>query len=208
MGFRDSWLKHEGNLSCISEVVLTAFDRASVDAGSPVSLLQIGVENGGEMQVWQDVLPQGSTVVGIDPRPECAQLGLPVLTGDPSDATWLRGALRDQWFDLIVCMKGSPEPVWPFLKVGGVCLIVNPSVILITRLFTDMSYERDSWLPAEEVQSMTLFPKVAVLEKRMPKVIPFMDVMTGSHDPVVPAADYIAQGGRWIAKQQKTSNQE
>lgn len=206
MGFYNSWLRHEGNLSCISEAMLVAFDRAVPVDNAPVALLQLGVGNGGEMQVWRDALPDGSTVVGIDSRPECSGLGLPVLIGDINDPTWVRNVLRDQWFDVVVCMSGLPVTVWPFLRIGGVCIAVKPPLPLVKQLVDDLASERDSWLPGEEIQSVTWFPNVAVLEKRIPKVIPFMDVMTGGAAPVVPASDYIAAGGRWIAREQKTSN--
>lgn len=205
MGFYNSWLKHEGNLSCISEAMLVAFDRAVPSSDAPVALLQLGVGNGGEMQVWLDALPAGSTVTGIDARPSCADLDLPVLVGDIADTTWVSNVLRDQWFDVVVCMNGLPVNVWPFLRIGGVCIAVKPPLPLMKQLIDDLSFERDSWLPGEEIQSVTWFPNVAVLEKRIPKVIPFMDVMTGNNDPVVPASEYVAAGGRWIAREQKTS---
>ena len=54
----------------IYEVV---FSRSTA-LGQPIRLLEIGVQNGGSLQVWSKYLPEGSTIVGIDIDPACVRL--------------------------------------------------------------------------------------------------------------------------------------
>jgi cephalosporin hydroxylase len=45
-----------------------------LDAGKPVTLLEIGVQNGGSLQIWKDYLPPGSIVHGMDINERCRSL--------------------------------------------------------------------------------------------------------------------------------------
>ena len=64
----DKWEQYLG----ISESELAPY----MAAGHPISLLEIGVQNGGSLQVWNKYLPPGSQIVGIDINPDCARLEL------------------------------------------------------------------------------------------------------------------------------------
>lgn len=77
-----------------------------ITAGHPVSLLEIGVQNGGSLQVWKKYLPAGSRIVGIDINPACAKLDLDENTtvhiADGTDKAVLDGVLGDLTFDIII----------------------------------------------------------------------------------------------------------
>ncbi|MDR2690534.1 MAG: hypothetical protein LBB76_12375 [Azoarcus sp.] len=45
-----------------------------LEAGKPVTLLEIGVQNGGSLQIWKDYLPPGSIVHGMDINERCRNL--------------------------------------------------------------------------------------------------------------------------------------
>jgi hypothetical protein len=74
--------------------------------GQPIRLLEIGVQNGGSLEVWSKYLPEGSTIVGIDIDPAC--VGLPmgdnisIRIGDPTDPVALDHMLGDARFDVII----------------------------------------------------------------------------------------------------------
>jgi hypothetical protein len=96
--FIDKWEQYIG----IYESELAPF----IIAGQPISLLEIGVQNGGSLQVWKKYLPVGSCVVGIDINPDCAKLELDENTSvhiaDGTDRAALDGVLGDLTFDVII----------------------------------------------------------------------------------------------------------
>jgi len=193
VGYRDTWLNHAGCVSYHSEVVLHAFDREMPTL--PASLLDIGVGNGGSMEVWIDVLPVGSIVTGIDIDPACANLGLPVHIGDVTDEGWLRETLRGQWFDVIVDSTATMSALpWVFLRPGGRLILEGYDIELVSRLVTDVAADQDSWLPTEEIMRVTVYPKVVVIEKRHPRVVPYVDVMVGNFADVTSEDSLIRQG--------------
>ena len=197
MGYRDSWLTHAGNVSRHLEVVLHVFDREIPD--KPLRVLEVGVENGGSLEVWQKCLPEGSEVLGIDVDERCSGLGLPVLTGDVRDATWLREALRGKWFDVIVDSTGTMSPwTWPFLTVGGVLIYEGYETRAMLELAHAVAEDKQSWLPVEEIMRLNLYPGALVIEKRNPRVIPYMNVMVGNFADVTGEAELIRQGCRWV----------
>ena len=77
-----------------------------VASGQPVRLLEIGVQNGGSLQIWSKYLPQRSEIVGIDIDPACAALqidpNVSIRIGDATDPTALDRMLTDTPFDIII----------------------------------------------------------------------------------------------------------
>jgi polyhydroxyalkanoate synthesis regulator phasin len=91
------------------EQYLDVYDREigpMIGLGQPLRLLEIGVQNGGSLQIWSELLPAGSEVVGIDVDPACAKLRFPehvtVLIGDGADPGFLAAALGDGAFDVVI----------------------------------------------------------------------------------------------------------
>lgn len=196
VGYRDQWLRHAGGISHHSEVVLHAFDR-EMPTG-PVSLLHVGVENGGSLEVWRDVLPEGSSVLGLDKDPRCADLPIPVVIADVYDQSSVAAALRGQWFDLIVESGTMSSWTWPFLRPGGRLIFEDYEIEPMMDLVRDVAESRDSWLPVEEIMRVTVFPHVAVVEKRNPRVIPYIRVLVGNFDEVRSEESLRAEGVKRI----------
>lgn len=197
MGYRDTWLTHAGAVSRHSEVVLHAFDRESPT--EPVRMLDVGVENGGSLEVWKACLPEGSTVLGMDSDARCADLGLDVVICDVTDGEAVKGALRGRWFDLIVDSTGAMSPwTWAFLRPGGRLILEDYERLDLMRLVDAVAADGESWLPVEEIMRVTVFPRVAVVEKRYPRVIPYVDVMVGNFADVVPEGDLTGSGVRRV----------
>ena len=108
-GFRERYQTHSGLICDKWEQYIGVYDaelRALLARGQPVRMLEIGVQNGGSLELWAEALPAGSEVIGIDIDPGCATLALPanarVLIGDATDEAFLRSALGDQTFDLVI----------------------------------------------------------------------------------------------------------
>ena len=179
MGYRDRWLNHAGAVSRHYEVALHAFEREIPD--EPISLLEVGVENGGSLEVWRDVLPEGSTVLGVDSDPRCAELGLDVLTVDVLHRDAVKEALRGRWFDVIVDSSGTMTSwTWPFLRAGGRMIFEGYNTEDVQELVEAVAGDRSSWLPVEEIMRISVYPHVTVVEKRNPRVIPYIEIMVGN----------------------------
>lgn len=193
MGYRDRWLGHAGAVSRHYEVVLHAFDRETPT--EPVRVLDVGVENGGSLEVWQDCLPEGSTVLGIDSDPRCADLGLDVLILDVTDRDAVKTALRGQWFDFVVDSTETMSPwTWAFLRPGGRMIFEGYDTERVQKLVRDLAEDDESWLPVEEIMRVTVFPRIVVVEKRNPRVLPYIEIMVGNFADVVPEGTLIESG--------------
>jgi hypothetical protein len=54
------------------------------------------------------------------------------------------------------------------------------------------------WLPTEEVMRVDVFPHVAVVEKRNPRVLPYMEILVGNFCDVVSEAELLGRGIRRV----------
>lgn len=101
--------QHQGHLSDKWEQYLAIYEaylQPRVRTGRPLSLLEIGVQNGGSLQIWTRYLPTGSSVTGVDIDPACATLDLGpdvrIHIADASSAEALQACLGDAGFDVII----------------------------------------------------------------------------------------------------------
>lgn len=197
MGFRFTFLSHEGLVACHSEVVLHAFERTFTD--NPLRMLLVGVGNGGSVEIWRKCLPEGSEVVAIDENPECWDLPIDVKVGPVHDKAWLLRTLGRPLFDVIIDSTGSASGrVWPWLKVGGVFIIERYKPERVRELIEAMNNDLNTWLPFEEIMCVTQFPVIALVEKRNPRVVPYLDIIVGSSAPIVPEAVYSQRGAKRV----------
>lgn len=100
---------HRGRIADKWEQYLPIYDAELErfrETGVPVRLLEIGVQNGGSLEIWRKFLPHGSSVVGVDINPICASLrfdrDITVLTANAADHRSLESALGDRVFDVII----------------------------------------------------------------------------------------------------------
>lgn len=97
---------------------------------SRLSLLEIGVQNGGSLETWAEYFPYANHIVGIDIDPKCGELKfddprIRVVVGDASKVE------LDQTFQIIID-DGSHKSDdiianfkhwWPKLKSGGLYIV-------------------------------------------------------------------------------------
>ncbi len=204
MGFRATWLKHDGFLSVHSEDFLHLIDRLIPD--KPLNLLLIGVGNGGSVQVWRQVLAEESTVTSIDVDPRTADLGLDIKVTDLRNNADIKKVLSGSWFNVIIDSTGDFMPaVWPFLIPGGVFIVDHYNKNILTKLVKDIAADRDSHLPTEEIMSVTVFPNVVGIEKRNPRVVPYLEIITGKEDPIIDENFYQNRGAKRVTPSPQTA---
>ncbi|MDR2260622.1 MAG: class I SAM-dependent methyltransferase [Azoarcus sp.] len=81
---------------------------AHLDAGRPLALLEIGVQNGGSLEIWEKYLPPGSEIHGMDIDPKCRELDFGAHSrirfhhGSAADADTVSRLFTAQKFDIIV----------------------------------------------------------------------------------------------------------
>ena len=103
--------------------------------GTAPTVLEIGVFHGGSLRLWQRYFGAGTTVVGIDIDPRCADLGgedIHVRIGDQSDIEFLARVCEEFGpFDIVID-DGSHLPrhqilsldhLWPAVRDGGVYFV-------------------------------------------------------------------------------------
>lgn len=193
MEYRTAWLNNTGAITRHYEVMLHAIER-DIPEG-PVKMLIVGVDNGGPLELWPQVLPEGSLVVGIDPNPNAGSLPVPVHVGEPRDREWLRSVLGAETFDVVIDRTADAgENTWPWLAPGGRLLLEDPDPDDAVMLARDVALDRESWLPTEEIMRVTVYPRVLVIEKRSPRVMPYIEIMTGNFADVIAESELIEQG--------------
>ena len=193
MGFRDQWLVNADDISVHYEVFLHAVEREVPD--SAVNMLLVGVGNGGDVEIWGKSLPEGSTVTAIDSNPLCETLVSHVMVGDPLDKDWLLSALGKSQFHVVVWSHaGVPEWIWPWIVPGGRLIIEGLWQPSVKQLAASVAGDEETWLPQEEIMRVTVYPHVTVVEKRNPRVLPYIRIMTGNFANVIPEQDLVAEG--------------
>jgi cephalosporin hydroxylase len=81
--------------------------------GHPLTVVEVGVQQGGSLDMWSKYFPKESKIIGIDNNPECAKLkysnpDIKVVIGDQGDP-----AFWDKFF------TDHPDPIDVFIDDGG-----------------------------------------------------------------------------------------
>lgn len=198
MGFRDTWLNHAGAISVHSEATVNAFDR--VVPIQPMKILLAGIGNGGDVEVWRDCLPEGSSVIAVDNNPDCRDIpGIEVITCDVTQPEEVRDALRGMWLDVVIDATSTMQPyIWPFIRAGGIHIYERYNVEMVMMLVRDLALADDSWLPIEEVMRVDIYQSCAIVEKRNPRVVPYLDIISGNFCDVIPEKTYQERGAKRV----------
>lgn len=110
MAYIDLFTEHDGfytskweNYLFIYQEVLEKY----VKKGKPVNLLEIGVLNGGSLQLWKKFLPEGSQIYGIDTEFDCLKIdfndeNIHFMYGNGASQDFLATNMPDITFDIII----------------------------------------------------------------------------------------------------------
>lgn len=108
MKYSEAFLSHKGKYSDKWSQYLDVYDQVLRGLGSPKSILEIGVQNGGSLEIWSELYPEAENIVGIDIDKRCAELAfndqrIRVIIGDAkTDESFERIAKLEERFDLVV----------------------------------------------------------------------------------------------------------
>lgn len=103
--------------------------------GQPIVLIEIGVWQGGSLEMWRRYFGPDATICGIDINPECAGVVTPpntVRIGSQADPNFLRSVVAEIGRPHIVLDDGSHiashqiisfEALYPLLRDGGIYAI-------------------------------------------------------------------------------------
>jgi hypothetical protein len=98
-------------------------------------------------------------------------------------------------FDVIIDSTGTmTNLLWPYLRTGGVMLYEGYDFSMMMDVMLALREDLESWIPIEEIMRVNIYSDIAAIEKRNPKVIPYMNVMTGNFADVTGEQSLIAQG--------------
>lgn len=103
------YAKHRGKVSDKWSIYLSEYDRLFQPHRSlPIRLLEIGIQNGGSLEIWSKFFPKAEKIVGCDINPDCAQLTykdprIRLVVGDAnSDEAQAAVLSHSATFDLII----------------------------------------------------------------------------------------------------------
>lgn len=102
--------------------------------GQPLTMIEIGVFNGGSLRMWRDYFGPEATIVGVDVNPGCEQFaepGIDIVIGNQADRGFLR-SLADRYGDFAILVDDGGhrmeqqiatfEELYPRLRSDGVYL--------------------------------------------------------------------------------------
>jgi Methyltransferase domain len=103
------FFEHQGKLTDKWEQYLAIYAgelEPFVARATPLRLLEIGVQNGGSLELWSKYLPSGSTIIGIDIDPNVAKLSfvgnVRAYVADVNDMNTVESLIGTEPFDIIV----------------------------------------------------------------------------------------------------------
>lgn len=106
---RELYGEHQGKVSDKWSIYLAEYDRLfSGFRGQPVRMLEIGIQNGGSLEIWSKYFPNAHILVGCDINPDCAKLSyddsrIQLVVGDANaDAVEKEVLSHSRNFDLII----------------------------------------------------------------------------------------------------------
>ena len=137
--FLKAFFAHEGKLVDKWEQYISVYDaelEVILRRGTSIDLLEIGVQNGGSLELWAKLLPLGSTITGLDIDPQVSELrfnqpAIKTYILDASDRSQVESAIGDAKYDIIIddgshiCNEviSSINIFYPRLRSGGVMFI-------------------------------------------------------------------------------------
>jgi hypothetical protein len=135
--FRELHQRTSGKLSDKWDLYLDIYDQAFASyRDAPISLLEIGVQNGGSLETWSNFFPAADLIVGCDINPACAALKFDdpriiVVIGDATEPQIVQKlASKSSSYDVIIedgshlssDIVRSFASYFPLLSPGGTYL--------------------------------------------------------------------------------------
>lgn len=135
---QELYAEHQGKLADKWSLYLVEYDHIfDKYRNESVRLLEIGIQNGGSLELWAKYFPYALNIVGCDINPDCAGLvfeepNISIVVGDAnSDAVETGIFAKSSWFDIIIddgSHKSSDivksfSRYFPHLEDGGIYIV-------------------------------------------------------------------------------------
>ncbi len=135
---RQLYRTHDGKASDKWSIYLDEYDRIfSKYRNQPVRMLEIGIQNGGSLEIWSKYFPRAASIIGCDINPACGLLNfddkrISVVVGDANaDETQRHILEKSEAFDIVIddgSHKSSDvvqtfSRYFPHLAEGGVFVV-------------------------------------------------------------------------------------
>jgi len=135
---RDLYARHTGKVSDKWGIYLDFYDRIFAPwRDRPITMVEVGVQNGGSLEIWAKFFPNAVRIVGCDANPKCAALTFDdprislVIGPINSPPTYRQLLERAPEFDIFLDdgSHDSPDIIaafynyWPNVKPGGLFVI-------------------------------------------------------------------------------------
>jgi hypothetical protein len=128
---------HEGRVGIKWDHYFRVYDRHFAQfRGQAIRFLEIGVSQGGSLQIWRKYFGQDATIFGVDVDPRCAIIDSPpsihVRIGSQADADFMRSVVAEMGGIDIVLDDGSHrvshqrasfEVLFPLLNENGLYVV-------------------------------------------------------------------------------------
>jgi cephalosporin hydroxylase len=136
--YYDVYKNHTGKVSHKWTHYFYVYDRLFtefLDKGAPVTLLEIGVQNGGSLEIWKKYFPPDSQIHGLDINEKCSELkfgeNIYFHLGSAADLEFINANFQDKTFDIIIddgshiCndVINAFRYLFPKLKDGGLYVV-------------------------------------------------------------------------------------
>jgi len=106
---RELYAEHEGKVSDKWSIYLDIYENAfSAFRNKPVRLLEIGVQNGGSLEIWRKYFPNAERIVGCDVNEKCRELtfddgNISLIIGDANSDQAEKGIVtQSDRYDIII----------------------------------------------------------------------------------------------------------
>jgi hypothetical protein len=134
---KEIFTKHKGKVSDKWELYLNVYEQIFKEYRSkPIKLLEIGIQNGGSLEIWSKYFHKDTLIYGIDIDEKCKNLkfttpNIRIIIGDVNSKTVLEKLTNLRKFDIIIDdgshlskdIIKSFLNLFPFLKEGGIYII-------------------------------------------------------------------------------------
>ena len=134
---KDLYENHFGKVSQKWEIYLNQYEeKLSKYKKFPIKLFEIGIENGGSLEIYSKYFSDAELILGCDENKNCEKLqydeaNIKIIIGDVNDEKTKNEVIKHSKFDIIVDdgSHGSPDIVSSFcnyfnyLKDGGLFII-------------------------------------------------------------------------------------
>ena len=129
---------HNGFVSCKWIHYFYIYDRLFDEyrgKNKPLTIMEIGVNKGGSLEIWKKYLPEGSIICGVDINPKCKEINFSenifFHLGSASDRNFMEETFKDTEFDIIlddgshICSDviETFKIMFPKLRQGGLYVV-------------------------------------------------------------------------------------